>query len=230
MGGEFHGAGTITRGRTRHPDAAGQRRRNHGRALPEQAKTQAAQRLAKTFLAQDAQLQQRMAAKHLHRWGSQWLDDAAFDRIRQAQDEIKKQQAELQKNFNEAQQQISGIDDKIRTNESAMTDMENNSLTRLSDGTLIRMALPKLYYDLQGENGALKAQRDQLNQKLDVIRADAKKTEAAMPRPTYTGVLTPIDEDGVPLTVLPDAPATSEPATQPTPATQPQTIIQIGPP
>ena len=195
---------------------------------PEQRRGSAARKLYKTFTAQDAVMQKNLAARGLYRWGSTWIDQAARDKIDAAVKEQQKKIDDLQKQFADTKQQVTSIERQISDNERAMSDIELHNYTRGADGEVIKLPLPRAWYDLSANNQRLKEDRDAANQKLGGFQTDAVAARNAMPQPTFSGKLTTIDEDGVPLAVLPDDPPPGQPAKPAT--TEPSSVIRIGPP
>lgn len=194
---------------------------------PEQRRGSAAQKLYKTFTAQDAIMQKTMATRGLYRWGSTWIDKAARDKIVAETKEQQKKIDDLQKQFADTKQQIGTIERQISDNERAMNDIELHNFTRGADGEVIKLPLPTAWYDLGAANSKLKEDRAAAEQKLTGFQNDAVAARSAMPQPTFTGKLETINEDGVPLAVLPDDPP---PGAPPPATTEPSSVIRIGPP
>lgn len=204
----------------------------------ESRRTPAAQKLLRTFLDQDAKLQKTMQSRKLYRWGATWINEDDHAQIQKQSDEVQKKIAEIQKKFDVVQDRLKSIDTRLRDNELSMRDMEQRSTYRMPDGSLVRVPLPRQYYTMQSENVELKAQRIEEEAKVEPLRAEARETQQKMPQPTYTGTILPINEDGVPLPdvgqdpsapVSPDGVSPNGPTVPPPPASQPSTIIQIGP-
>ncbi len=205
-------------------------------ALPDDIKKSAAgQKLSRRFAEQDELLQSRMAEKQLYRWGAKWVDRPTREKLAQAEDEVKKKIDELQVDFDTAQNRISRIDTQISDNLSSMSAMESASYTRLSDGRYIQLPLPSSYYDLERDNSRLKVEKQEKIKYLDSLRDTAKRVRDQLPTPKYSGILHPIEEDGVPI-VIPagvnvDLPTTQPAEKSPPPTTQSEEkmIIKIGP-
>ncbi|MBC7784409.1 MAG: hypothetical protein H7144_11275 [Burkholderiales bacterium] len=206
-------------------------------ALPDdQKKTAAVQKLLRRFTEQDANLQTRMAEKQLYRWGATWVDRPTRDKLAEAEIEVKKRQDDLQGDFDLTQGRITRIDSQIEENNRTMQEIASSSFTRLADGRYVQMPMPSSYYEIERENNKLRSERQEMVKRLEALRDGAKRSTQLLPVPKYTGVLRPIEEDGVPI-VIPagvqiDIPATSQPAAEPGTAPagdSPPVIIKIGP-
>ncbi|HEX8322684.1 MAG TPA: hypothetical protein VF595_02110 [Tepidisphaeraceae bacterium] len=199
---------------------------------PETKRGTAAQKLLRTFLDQDARLQKIMLTRQLYRWGAGWIDKPTYDAIRQDNDAVQKKLVDLQKQFDATQASITQIDNQIGENQRAMRDIESHSYVQAPDGAMVRVPLPRAWYQLQSDIARLTTERSEAQAKLETMRVEARDTQRSLRTPTYSGVLRPIDEDGIPLPVLPDdsavQPPTTAPATQST--TGPSNTIRVGPP
>lgn len=195
-------------------------------ALPEsEHKSPQAQKLGQAFVAEDLLVQQDMKAKGLYRWGASWVDKETFDKLQAAEKEVKKRLESLQADFNLTSGRIKQLDSDIRSSEQAMNEIESRSYIRAGDGTLIRVPYPQAYYDLQRDVGRLNGERDTAAQRLEALRVEAKKVQADLPVPKYSGVQKIVGEEGVPF-VLPDGVSPDDvfppPAgKEPPPASQP---------
>ena len=197
-------------------------------AVPEdQTKIAAYQKLGKRFADQDARLQQQMAQRKMYRWGASWVDQTERDRLAAMEAEITKRIEQLQSDFSLTENRIQRIDTEIKYNESLMSDMASRSVMTRPDGTIVRTPLPMAYYDLQQKNAQLAAEGKEMVARLETLRESAKRTRAELPRPRFSGVIPPIEEEGVPM-VLPKKPQATAPATEP-PATKPAPVIRVGP-
>jgi chromosome segregation ATPase len=186
--------------------------------------------LAARFAEQDAAVAKQMQNKQMYRWGATWVDKANYDRLAEADKAAKEKIDKLQSDFDLTQNRIAAIETQIRENEATLREIEARSYTRTADGSTIRLPLPQAYYELKNNNAALVGERKEMQARLDTLRTAAKRAVNDFPVPKYTGVLTPIGEDGVPVIlpagVEPPGPA-SRPATKP--ATVPPAVIRIGP-
>ena len=205
-------------------------------ALPdEQRKSTVTIKLARLFADQDAQLAKVMAGKKMYRWGATWVDQATFDKLTAAEEAVKKKVADLQSDFSQTQDRIKSIDAQTMDNDSAMRTMEQHSWVVTADGTYVRAPLPSAYYDLQKQNAQLHGERVGLNGRLNALRDAAKQAQADLPAPKFTGHIALIGEDGMPVVVSANVPATppvrppAMPTTAPATAPSPPPIIRIGP-
>lgn len=211
-------------------------------ALPDdQKKGPAAQKLAKRFAEQDAIMQTKMAEKQMFRWGGKWVDQATNERLLEADQRVKARIEELRGDFDLTQSRIDRIDAEIASNERTMRDIEKRSYMRTADGTYIRVPLPPAYYDFQRDNVRLSGDRKEMLDRLDLLRDAAKRAQADLPVPKFSGSIPAIGADGVPI-VIPEGvdpsvlgnqqpPATPQPSDPPTsqPQPPPAPIIRIGP-
>ncbi len=206
-------------------------------AMPDdQKKASAVQKLTKRFSEQDAAMQKAMAAKQLYRWGSKWVDEATNTQLVEAEKAVKKKLDALREDFDLTQNRIDRIDTEISQNDRTIREIESRSYIRTGDGTYIRVPYPSAYYDIQRDNNRLRAERSEMVQRLDALRDSAKRAQADLPVPKFTGVIAAIGEDGVPI-VVPEGVDLNEvrakspppPTTQPNQPPPPQPIIRIGP-
>jgi tetratricopeptide (TPR) repeat protein len=197
----------------------------------DQRKNPTITKLAARFAEQDAVVARQMAGKNQYRWGATWVDKPLYDKLLEADKAAKEKINKLQSDFDAAENRIIAIDAETKQNEITLREMESRSVARMSDGSIMRLPLPQAYYDLKQQQVKLVGERKETIAKLDTLRAAAKRAMAEFPVPKFTGVITPIGEDGVPVILPPGVvPPAPVPASQPTtkPAALPP-IIQIGP-
>jgi tetratricopeptide (TPR) repeat protein len=156
-------------------------------------------KLGRTFAEQDTALQARMADFGWHRWGSGWVDADQYKQLQEAAAAIQKRIAELQNDFDLTQQRIERIAADIAANERTMRTIENQSTIRDQDGRLIRLAYPPTYYEMQRQNQLWRNDQQELRTRIDALRDAAKKAQAELPKPMFTGAVKLIGEDGVPI-------------------------------
>lgn len=205
----------------------------------DQKKTSSVQKLLKRFTEQDQVLQKIMADRQMFRWGSQWIDQATRQQLAETEQKIKLRLDELQGDFDLTRNRIDRIDFEIAQNEQTLRQIEARSFIRYPDGSYVRVPYPPSYYDIQRDINRLRAERTEMSKRLDSLRESAKRIMLELPIPRYTGVITPIGEDGVPVLLPPgvqpedlqwnDQPTTT--STKPTsqPAPPPPPVIEIGP-
>lgn len=209
--------------------------------IPEdQKKASWAQKLLKRFTEQDQTLQKVMSDRQMFRWGSRWIDQATRNQLVEAEQKIKQRLDELQGDFDLTRNRIERIDFEISQNEQTLRQIEARSYIRNPDGSYVRVPYPPSYYDIQRDINRLRAERNEMNKRLDSLRDAAKRIQADLPVPRFTGVITPIGEDGVPVILPPGVhledlqPAASPATTTTVPTSQPDSppppMIKIGPP
>ncbi|MGN6726324.1 MAG: tetratricopeptide repeat protein [Tepidisphaeraceae bacterium] len=200
---------------------------------PERRHITAAQRLSKLFFAQDAVLQKQMAAQKLYRWGAGWVDQATHDKLQQQIADTEQKIKDLQADFDKSQARLNAIDQQTSANDATLRQIEAHSFVVMPDGTTIHTPYPQAYFDLKSQNVQLRNERIDVGTRIDALRLSARQTRAQLPQPTYSGVLTLIEEDGVPVVGAPPPPKppaavprdqASEPATAPS-----GPVIRIGP-
>jgi Flp pilus assembly protein TadD len=184
--------------------------------------------LAARFAEQDAVLAKEMEAKQMYRWGATWVDKAAYDKLAEADKTAKEKIDKMQSDFELTQNRVNAIETQTKENEATLREIELRSFTRTADGTTIRLPLPQAYYELKNANAALVAERKEMLARLDALRNAAKRAVNDFPVPKYAGVLTPIDEDGVPV-ILPPGMEPPGPASRPATQPAPPPVIRIGP-
>lgn len=195
-------------------------------ALPkDQQKTAAAQRVYRIFTDQDQRLQAALAAEGIYRWGAQYLTREQYEQVQAKQRELQGQLDAMAQQFAEVEDRIRQLDIQGETNDRTLRQLEAGTYHRAPDGTLIRLPLPPVYYEIQRDNDRLKAQRRQAVQELDRLRAAAAQLQSQMPEPRFTGVQSMIGVEGTPI-IPPAVPPQPQPTEQPP---QPVRDVTIGP-
>jgi Tfp pilus assembly protein PilF len=160
------------------------------------------QRLVRRFTEQDAQLQDRLRADGLTRWGARWITQAEMAHIREQEKKVQERLNTLTAQFDEAKGQLAALESRISENDRRLHDIEANSVAYDPlTGRLLYIGYPLIYYDLDRENSQYKAQRQQLLVKLDQLRDAAKLAQDQQPVKPYTGVQRLIGEEGTPVAV-----------------------------
>lgn len=205
-------------------------------AIPDdQKKTSAAQKLSKRFAEQDQALQAVMQQRQMYRWGARWVDQPTRDSLIEADKAVKKRLDELQGDFDLTENRIARNDVEITQNERTLREIEGRSYVRTGDGSYIRVPYPPAYYDIQRDINRLRSERQEMVQRLESLREAARRAQADLPVPKYSGVVAAIGEDGVPI-VVPEGvdlsqPRAKQPATKPADNAPPPPppVIRIGP-
>lgn len=190
-------------------------------AIPkDKQNTGAVQRAYKRFVAQDQQLQQKMAGEHQYRWGSSYIPLSEYDRIQQMTAQVQSQLDAMAGEFQSVQDRIKKLDIEGEANDRALRQIEASSWYRDPDGNLIRIPYPPVYAELQRDNDKLKADRRDAVARLEQLRVQADGLRSQLPAPKYTGVQTLIGVEGTPaiLPVIKVGPSTTP---SPAPATDP---------
>lgn len=183
------------------------------------------QKLLKHYADEEQQVGKEMAKQKKFRWGSGWVDQETHDKLVAAEAEVRKKMIDMDADFKASKERLTDIDRSITHNRQSMDEIESTSYYRNADGQMVRTTLPTVYYDLGREVERLKRERTEVDANIAKLQASAKTIQQQIPKPKFTGVIEPINEDGVPVRGLP-------PTTQPTtaPAAPPGNIdIHIGP-
>jgi tetratricopeptide (TPR) repeat protein len=183
----------------------------------EQRKNVIAQRTFRRFAEQDKRLQELMAAQGWYRWGATWIDRAAMERLKEIETEVNAKIAAANTEVENAQRKVNTLEGEIASIERTLKQIEAQSLYRDSEGRLVRVPYPPVYYELQNDHRKLSGDRSATLAKLTRLREDENKLRAQLPQPKFTGAHRVIGAEGTPMMVMPDEteastqPATSQP-------------------
>ena len=169
------------------------------------------------FGVQDAALRAEMERRGLYRWGSAWVERAQFEELQALEREIEAAVTQLKRQYADLEADIVAIDRKVEENVRFLERTRSNSTRIDTEGRIIQLPLPPVYFEVEREQQQLAAERIDKQQQMARLEQDAQQQRQRYPTPPYKGELAFIGEDGVPV-VMPAEPA---PATQP--ATQPAT-------
>lgn len=179
-----------------------------------------AQRAATIFEEQNAKLTAQMKEHGLNRWGAKWVTDADLKKLQDAQKEIDDRVAALRADYENTQQQIATIDQRIAGDEASLRQMESDTYRWDIHGSLAVIPLPPAYADVQHEEQSLRTSRQQALAKLDGLKQQAKTLQRQLPVPKYTGTLQMVGADGAPIVLSEGATAAGAATTESTrPAT-----------
>jgi Tetratricopeptide repeat len=178
----------------------------------EQRKNPVAAKLNRHFAEQEGPMQEIMSRQGMHRWGATWVDDATLERVRAAEKEVKEKITQMQADFDSAKSRYDRIDIDINAQRNYIATIESQTYYRNPDGTLVRIPFPPAYYDAVRQEQQLEAEKVQLANKLDTMRAAARQVQQDVPQPKFTGIQNLIGIEGAPMKI--PQPATM-PATQP---------------
>lgn len=187
-------------------------------ALPaDEAESRQADRTRQLFLAQDAALRQEMARRGLYRLGSRWVTREEYQQFEAQLAAVEEQLEALDVEFRRLGDEIRMIDQKVESNREFLQRLQAERTYIDKEGRMIQLPLPPVYFEVEREQQALAVEREQAIQRQRQVSAAAEQAKAELPEAEYTGRLTPIGEDGVPVR-MPEEPTTN-PTTAPT--TQP---------
>jgi Flp pilus assembly protein TadD len=168
-------------------------------AMPDdQRKSNTIAKALRRFSEQDLLLQQQMAQQGLYRWGGTWVDQRQLDELKAAEKQVRDKLDSMQQDFDSTKSRITQIDAEVRTNEASMADMQSRSVFLDKDGHYITFPLPQQYYELQRQNAQLRAEQQQLKNKLTSMQDEAKRVQQQVPVPRFTGVQQLVGVEGTP--------------------------------
>lgn len=177
-------------------------------ALPkEQRDSAATRRLVAQFQSAEASLVKKMEKRGLYRWGAAWVKGAELDQLQDMEREIEAKIADLEAEFERTEDRIEQTDAEIAETQRGIRRIEATSYGRDASGRPVRLAYPRVYYELLRDLATLKQNRVDLVAHLDTLRRQARAVRRELPVPRYTGVLRIIETEGTPLIPLADGPA-----------------------
>jgi tetratricopeptide (TPR) repeat protein len=183
-------------------------------ALPEnQRKGTVVAKVIRHFKEQDEELQKKMAAKGLTRWGATWVTDAEADKLAAQEKEIQSHLDQMSHDFDALTARIASIDRTLASDQQEIVTIQAESVTQDAQGHIIRLPLPQRYYDLGNEITSLQAERASRVSQQEQMRRDAKVEQQKLPVPKYAGIQKIIDVDGMP--VMGPPPPTTQPTSRP---------------
>ncbi len=188
-------------------------------------KNEIARRVQKRFDEQIGQLETKLAAQGLYRWGATWVNAAELDKLKAVEAANKSKLDALSVDFDAAQADITRVTQSILDNSNTLHRIESESVRYDANGQLIRLAYPPVYYEIVRDNQRLNADRTADVTKMEQIRTAAKAIQEQMPTPQYTGVQQIIGIEGTPVVTIATASAlapNTTPATPPTTQPAPQ--------
>ena len=166
---------------------------------------QLAQRVQSAFNEQDPKLAERMKQEQgLNRWGATWVSDAQLEQLNEAQRQINERVTAVQAEFDQTQQTIASIDQRVAANEASLRQLEANAYRQdLLTGQFILQPLPPIYDELQRDIANMRVSRGQAVARLDALRRQAQSIERTLPVAKYTGTLQVVGADGAPIILAP---------------------------
>ena len=172
-------------------------------ALPKELRESAQTRkLVGLFQERDEALRKKMEKRGLYRWGATWVNGEQLDRLQEAEREIEGKIKDLEAQFEDAEDKIRRIDDDVAETQRSLRRIEATSYTRDSQGRMVRVAYPRIYYELQRDIQVLKRDRQDQVAQMDSLRREAKTIKQQLPVPRYTGTQRIIETEGTPLIPL----------------------------
>ena len=174
-------------------------------ALPKEQRDSAATRkLVANFQGCEQSLLKKMEKRGFYRWGATWVRGAELDQLQDLEREIEDKIKDLEAEFGNTEDKIEQTDSDIAETQRSMRRIEATNIGRDSSGRPVRLAYPRIYYELQRDLATLRQNRAELVAHLDKLRQDAKAVRRELPVQRYTGVLKVIEAEGTPLIPLAD--------------------------
>lgn len=172
-------------------------------ALPkEQRDSQLAKKLVARFQEREDALRKKMEQRGLYRWGAAWVKAAEMDQLQELEREIEGKIKDLEAEFERTQDQIELTDSNIAETQRSIRRIEATNYGRDASGRPVKLAYPRIYYQLQQDLADLRQKRVDLMAHLDSLRSEAKAVRRELPVPRYTGVQRIIEAEGTPLIPL----------------------------
>ena len=168
--------------------------------LPEELRSGAAvKKVVRHFNDQELLLQQQMAAQGLYRWGANWVSKTDFETLRAAEKEVRVKLEKLEGDYVALGQRITRLSDDIASAERTVARMESDSIAYDASGRIIRVPLPRSYYDFIRDVNSMKAERTQRREEQETMRRQGKQLAQSLPIPQYTGIQRLIEWEGTPI-------------------------------
>ncbi|HZL37478.1 MAG TPA: tetratricopeptide repeat protein [Tepidisphaeraceae bacterium] len=190
-------------------------------ALPkEQRNSPVTKKLIADFKQRDEALARKMSLQGLFRWGAGWITEAEQAKIAAQQKGIDDQIAKIQVDFDAAKGRAIHVEQRIKEIQSEMSAMEAASVVTDGSGRSTRIPYPPQYYMLSQDMSTAQTEYKARVKDMQQLQKQAVQVKAQSPAPTFTGVQTLVDADGMPVPATPRPPMPQPAATQPA-ATQP---------
>ncbi len=162
-----------------------------------------ADRLHRLFAAQEPSAILRQGERGLLRWGSQWVEADEHARLDTIRRSIQADVDLLRADYDRHAREVRSIETTITSNEAYMRQLDRGRWYFNSAGVLVQGPLPRSFYLYQSRNAGLRAERQDLLQKMNELDRRAREEWKRLPRPLFLGRLKPIGSEGVPVQVAP---------------------------
>jgi len=179
-------------------------------ALPrEQRESAGTKKIVLHFQEREDALRKKMETRGFFRWGATWVTGERLDQLQEKEREIQGKIKDLEAEFDSAQDKVERIDQEVAETQRNIRRIEATNYGRDSTGRPVRLAYPRVYYELQHDLDTLRHDRSDQTALMDKLRREAKAVKQELPVPRYTGVQRVIETEGTPLIPLngADAPA-----------------------
>jgi Flp pilus assembly protein TadD len=144
-------------------------------ALPQEYRDAAATRkLVARFQQCEDALVKKMERRGLFRWGAAWVKGDELDKLQEIEREINAKIKDLEAEYQNTEDRITQTDDEIAETQRGMRRIEATNYGRDAQGRPVRLAMPRIYYELQRDYNALKQKRADLTAHLDDLRRQAR--------------------------------------------------------
>ena len=168
----------------------------------DQRKNRVAQTLYRKFTEQDTRLQEALAAQGLYRWGGTWVERAEMDRLKEQEKKVNEQIEKVKAEGRTNETRVKEIDSEVESIDRSMRQIEANSVYRDSNGKLVHIPYPAIYYDLQNDRSKLISERSGLMAKINGLLTQIQQLQKDLPKPKFAGVQRLIGAEGTPVMVM----------------------------
>lgn len=182
---------------------------------PEHQHSDLTKKVVQHYNDQEAALEGQMAEQGQYRWGSQWLNEKEFNKIKAATDQVQQKIDGYKKDATDIQARILRIDRDITEDTNVCNAIQQESMQIDGSGRVVQFPLPQRYWDLRRDIQSLQSERAfkvRELQQLPALVADLEKTK---PVGKYLGAQKIFDEKRMP------GASADEPATSPAASSQP---------
>jgi len=197
---------------------------------PEHQRSDLTKKVVDAYNDQEPALERQMAEQGLYRWGSEWLSEKEFNKIKAASDQVQQKIDGYKKEATDIQARLLRIERDIADDTNVCNAIAQESTQVDPSGRVVQFPFPQRYWDLRRDIETLKTERafkQRELQQLPKVVADLEKTK---PAAKYTGSQKIFDEKRMPgASADPSTTTPAPPATQPR-VPQPQPAATAPPP
>jgi Tfp pilus assembly protein PilF len=169
-------------------------------ALPqEHQKSDLTKRVVQHYQDQEVALEKALAAQGQYRWGSQWLDEKEFNKLRAAEKLIQDKIDALKKDSDDLQAKILKIASDIQNDKQLQQAIANATMQiDPTSGRAYQLPLPQRYFDLDRDIRSMQVDQAMKQRQWADNQALILQQRKNMPVPKYLGVQKPFDVESMP--------------------------------